>query len=282
MSRAIVVIGSILLLFSGTVYAQNRCPATTIDDCPEMGCGSWDPEFDKKRNLTTDPKSQTPTPVTLEEIRAIEYPQNWSLGKDRTELEKLGEGKLVQVTAYLVGVKYGDLSSANCKLAERWSVNDILILVSKDALSRKSLSPKEAKRIFGQKQAKKIFNQRESSSITAEITPRVRLLPAHLKQENGRDISNWLKEKLDAFIEGAPNRARLVRITGLLLLDTEHIYKPQQRSTDWQISPILEIEVCERGDTCAANGNWKKLDDIKIKTRKPAPALARPETIVPG
>ncbi len=108
MSRAIVVIGSILLLFSGTVYAQKRCPATTIDDCPEMGCGSWDPEFDKKRNLTTDPKSQTPTPVTLEEIRAIEYPQNWSLGKDRTELEKLGEGKLVQVTAYLVGVKYGE------------------------------------------------------------------------------------------------------------------------------------------------------------------------------
>src|SRR5688572_21314134 len=222
MSRAIVVIGSILLLFSATVYAQKRCPATTIEDCPEMGCGSWDPEFDRRRNLTTDPKSQKPTPMTLDEIRALEYPQNWSLGKDRAELEKLGEGTLVQVTAYLVGVKYGDLSSANCKLAERWSVNDILILVSKDAVTRKTLSKQEAKRTFGQKQAKKIFNQREASSVTAEITPRVRLL--HIREENGRDISNWLKEKLDAFIDRSPLKARLVRITGLLLLDTEHIY----------------------------------------------------------
>ena len=279
MSRTVLVIASVLLLLSGTVYAQKLCPATTIEDCPETGCASWDPEFDRKRNLIADPTSQKPKPITLDEIRALKYPERWSLGKDRAELEKLGEGTLVQVTAYLVGVKYGDLSSANCKLAERWSVNDILILVSKDALARKSLSKKEAKRIFGQKQAKKLFNQREASSVTAEITPRVRLL--HVKEENERDISNWLKEKLDAFILGSPNRARFVRITGLLLLNTEHVYKPQQRSTDWQISPVLEIEVCEKGDTCVADADWKKLDEIRIVTKKapppPPPTIRIPE-----
>jgi hypothetical protein len=216
--------------------------------------------------------------MTLDEIRALEYPHRWSLGKDRAELEKLGEGTLVRVTAYLVGVKYGDLSSANCKLAERWSVNDILILVSKDVLARKNLTQKEAKRKFGQKQAKKMFNQREASSVTAEITPRVRLL--HVKVENKRDISNWLKEKLDAFIDGSTNKARFVRITGLLLLDTEHIYKPQQRSTDWQISPVLEIEVCEKGDRCVTDSDWKKLDEIRIvstKTPSPPPTVRIPD-----
>jgi len=157
MSRAIVVIGTIMLLFSGVVYAQERCPATTIEDCPEKGCGSWDPEFDRKRNLTSDPKSQKPKSMTLDEIRSLKYPKTWALGNDRAELEKLGEGTVVQVKAYLVGVKYGDLSSANCKLAERWSVNDMLILVSKDAVTRKNLTQQEAKRIFGQKQAKKIL-----------------------------------------------------------------------------------------------------------------------------
>jgi hypothetical protein len=184
---------------------------------------------------------------------------------------------LVQVTAYLVGVKYGDLSSANCKLAERWSVNDILILVSKDALVKKNLTKKEAKRTFGQKQANKLFNQREAASVTAEITPRVRLL--HVKEENGRDISNWFKEKLQAYIDDSPNRARFVRITGLLLLDTEHIYEPLQRSTDWQISPVLEIEVCEKGDTCVADADWKKLDDVRIVSRKQPPP--RPVSPIP-
>jgi hypothetical protein len=266
MSRAIVVLGSLLLLFFGTVYAQKRCPAKSIDDCPEMGCGSWDPEFDRKRNLTKDPKEQKPTPITLEEIRALEYPHSWSLGKDRAELEKLGEGRLVQVTAYLIGVKYGDLSSANCKLAERWSVNDILILVSKADVNKKSLT---GIRKFGQKQAKKIFNQREASSVTAEITPRVRLL--HANEENKTGIYNWFKEKLDTYIQDSPRGARFVRVTGLLLLDTEHIYKPMQRSTDWQISPVLEIEVCEKkGDACFADADWTKLDKVIMKSSRQA------------
>jgi|KBSSwiStaDraftv2_1062776.scaffolds.fasta_scaffold19548_2 hypothetical protein len=265
MSRTIVVIASILLLFSGTVCAQKPCPAKTIDDCPEKGCGSWDPEFDQKKNLTADPKSQNPKRMTLDEIRALPYPEHWSLGKNRAELENLGEGTLVQVTAYLIKVNYGDLSSANCKLVERWAVNDILILVSQEDLNRKPVSPK---RILREKKAKKEFDVREALSVTAEITARVRL--QRTKEENKSIVSNWLKEKLDALIKNSRN-GKFVRITGLLLLDTEHIYTPQQRSTDWQISPVLKIEICEKGDTCVADADWTKLEDILIKTRKPLP-----------
>ena len=261
---------------SSAVYAQEpqkpepQKPCTEkvrkIEDCPDNGCGSWDPEFDKKRNVIEVPKSLQLKPMTLDEIRALEYPKNWSLGKDRAELEKLGEGAYVQVTAYLIGVKYGDLSSANCKLGERWSVSDILILVSEKGL----VTEKDAKRKFGQKETKKIFNQREASSVTAEITPRVRL--EHTKLPNNKNIYNWFKEKLQAYIDDSPNGARFVRIKGLLLLDTEHIYKPLQRSTDWQISPVLEIEVCQKKhNMCVADADWTRLDDIPIGTRKQPP-----------
>jgi hypothetical protein len=291
MSRTVFVIGFLLLLMSGAVYPQEpqkpepQKPCTEkvkkIEDCAE-GCGSWDPAFDRKRNIIAVPKEQKPKPMTLDEIRALEYPRNWALGKDRAELEKLGEGTYVQVTAYLIGVGYGDLSSANCKLGERWSVNDILILVSKEGLVSENLSKEEAKRKFGQKQAKKLFkklfDQREASSVTAEITPRVRL--EHTKLENKRNIYNWFKETLDTYIETSPTKARFVRITGLLLLDTEHIYKPLQRSTDWQISPVLQIEVCKKRDRCKTDADWTKLDDYPIGSKKQPPLTG--DRISPG
>lgn len=278
MSRTVLVIGSVLLLLFGAVYAQEpqkRCPARIIDECPKSGCGSWDPEFDRKRNLTPDIKEQTPKPMTLDEIRALPYPQSWSLGKDRAELEKLGEGTLVRVTAYLVGVNYGDLSSANCRLVERWAVNDILILVEEN-LAKKTVDlkgPKRIKvpkRIHNEKLAKETFDRREALSVTAEITARVRL--QRTKEENKTIVTNWFKETLDAYIRRSPKRARIVRITGLLLLDTERVPIPQQRSTDWQIHPVLEIEVCLKGDTCVADADWKKLNDVRIVTPKPLPA----------
>lgn len=52
MRRMNIVMGSILLLVSGTVYVQRTCLVKTIADCPETGCRGWDQEFDQKRNLT--------------------------------------------------------------------------------------------------------------------------------------------------------------------------------------------------------------------------------------
>ena len=76
---------------------------------------------------------------------------------------------MVQVTAYLVGVKYAGLESANCKLTELRAANTLLILVSEDALDKK-------------------FSQREAASATAVITARVRL--QRVNQKAGKPASN--------------------------------------------------------------------------------------------
>lgn len=246
-----------VILFGITANAQTNCPAKRIEDCPAEGCGGWDRQLDVKKNLTADPKSQAAKQFTLEEIKQLEYPRQWFMGKDRTELEALKEGVSVQVTAYLVGVKYGGLESANCKLTELSAVNNLLILVSEDALDKKP-------------------SQREATSVTAVITARVRL--RHVKQEAGKPVSNWTKEKLEAWIRSSPKKARLVRITGLLLLDTEHIYNPLVRATDWQIYPIFTIEGCDKGTTCVESGEWKSLDSIHVPI---APRRTRSTSRIP-
>ncbi len=239
--RRMIILAGVVVLCAGMVRAQKTCPAKTLAECPETGCGSWDPEFDRKRNLTADPKARNPRPMTLDEIRALKYPERWSLGKDRAELEKLGEGTLVQVTAYLISVEHAGATSANCRLADRWAGNVILFLASTPARSKKTSSVKE-------------------SPVTAEVTARVRR--EHTRQVQNRAVSNWTSARLGALIKQTP---KLIRITGLLLLDTETIHNPQQRSTDWQIHPILEFEVCEKKrNACVNDADWRKLDALQI------------------
>ena len=88
----------------------------------------------------------------------------------------------------------------------------------------------------------------ESLSITAEITPRVR----------AKGHPNFVIEKLK------PIEGQLVRVTGLLMLDTEHIELPLRRATNWEIHPVLKLEVCTTGDHCKENiaSGWKSIDDL--------------------
>jgi hypothetical protein len=246
----------VLILFgllTATVNAQTRCPAERIEDCPETGCGGWDKQLDLRKNFTSYPNAQPPKPFSLEQIKELQYPNQWFTGKDRRELEALGEGMAVQVVAYLVGVRSAGPASANCKLADRSALNDLLILVSEDALSKKKA-------------------QREATSVTAEITARVRLHQA--RKTGGKLVTNWNKEKLEALIRNSPNKVRLVRISGVLLLDTEHDKYtdtendkyPTVRYTDWEIHPVLAIDVCMKRNKCTQEEDWKKLDDIRIVT----------------
>ncbi|HEV2912299.1 MAG TPA: hypothetical protein VGX92_03185 [Pyrinomonadaceae bacterium] len=252
MRRIFLLIVATLQLLCAVPRAQTpSCLPKRIEDCPDAGCGGWDKQLNLKKNLRSDPKEREPEPRSLEQIKELAYPGQWFSGKDRAELEALGEGKAVKVTAYLVGVKYGEATFANCKLADRASVNDLLILVSEDALVKRSLG------------------QREPSSVTAEITARVRLQRPIIVNRKPQG-TNWTKEKLDAWINRSPIKARLVRITGLLLLDTEHIYNPLTRYTDWEIHPVLEIEVCPKTSKCTAEGEWKKLNEIEITVSAPA------------
>jgi hypothetical protein len=267
MKRIIPSLGAVLLFLCGTVYAQSNCPARTIQDCPDTGCGGWDREFDRKRNLTGELKSQTPRQMTLEQILRLSYPTDWFAGKDRSGLATLGEGTIVQVTGYLVGVKPGRISSANCRLTGGSALNDLLFLVAQDAVPKKIPAKKTL--------ANKVLAQLDAISVTAEITARVRL--QRFQQAGGK---NWSRDKLTAWISRSPNKARLVRITGQLLPDPEHIYNPMSRATDWQIHPVLEIEVCDKGNSCIEGQGWKELITINIKTsgvQRPKGPIIRPK-----
>jgi hypothetical protein len=251
---------SLVLLFAATAHGQTNCASVeTLEGCPDAGCAAWDRQLNVRKNYTSDPKNQTPVTLSLGDIRAMKYPAQWFAGKDRGELEALGEGRLVRVEAYLVGVRYDEASSANCNLGETPFLSQRLILVSEDALGLK-------------------LPGRELKSVSAVITPRVRRIHSEQSRVKGRDvwITNWAKWKLDSLIYAAPRTGLLVRVTGLLLLNTEHIYAPLYRSTDWEIHPVLEIEVCRRADRCAGGG-WGKLEDMKIRE----PLVKRPRTPPP-
>lgn len=253
-----VALVSLFLLCTSAAHTRQICTSSLrrVEDCPAEGCGGWDRQLNIKKNYTSDPKRQAPAPASLEEIKAMKYPGQWFSGKDRVELEALGEGRLVRVEAYLVGVRYDEASHANCMLGDLQAVSQRLILVPEDALGMK-------------------LPGRELRSVTAVITPRIRRKHARLvSTKKGRDVwaTNWGKWKLDSLIYAAPRTGLLVRVTGLLLLDTEHIYNPLNRSTDWEIHPILEIEVCRRKDMCAGGEGWQKLEDMVIKE----PPVKRP------
>ena len=101
---------------------------------------------------------------------------------------------------------------------------------------------------------KKTLALREEDSITAEFTPRVRL-----------DHPNLIRANLTSRIKNAPKKALLVRVTGLLMFDSEHFVGHHlKRVNDWEIHPVLKLEFCETGHNCTANGNagWKSLDHI--------------------
>jgi len=77
-------------------------------------------------------------------------------------------------------------------------------------------------------------------SITAEFTPRVRL--AH---------QNFTRKKIQPMINNRSQKALLVRVTGLLLFDSElFIRNPLVRVNNWEIHPVLKLEVCQTGNKC--------------------------------
>jgi hypothetical protein len=66
-------------------------------------------------------------------------------------------------------------------------------------------------------------------------------------------------------IDATPQKALLVRVTGLLLFDSEHFIKNHLvRVNNWEIHPVLKMEFCTTGDSCRGNSDtgWKSIDDV--------------------
>lgn len=86
-------------------------------------------------------------------------------------------------------------------------------------------------------------NSIEATSVTVEMTPRVRR----------QGHPDWVQPKVKPF-EGD-----FVRITGWLMMDTQHISRPLVRATNWEIHPVMKFEHCTGSVAGCKSGNgWKE------------------------
>jgi hypothetical protein len=248
-----VGLASVLLIFltafplAGAAIAKNKTPCKpTLAACPDDGCGTdFDPNLNRQKNIRSD--DQTPTLRTLTWMKALDDPDNFTEGDSREELTALGEGQAVTVVAYLLVAK-PELGgeSCNCGLQTKEETDNHLVLVSKATVT-KFPEPKSGK------PSKSVFSKREKESVTAEFTPRVRL--SH---------PNFTRESIQPIIEATPQQALLVRVSGLLLFDSEHfIRNPLVRKTNWEIHPVFNLEFCRDG-TCKSDSDqgWESLDNL--------------------
>jgi hypothetical protein len=149
---------------------------------------------------------------------------------NRNELTRLGEGKRVTVVAYALVARPGGKESCNCGLTAVQDTDNHIVLVE-PTLKNPSLV------------------KNEDDSETAEFTPRVRL-----------DHPNLSRAKLQPLI--AKRGRQLVRVTGLLLFDSEHFLgRHLKRHNNWEIHPVLKLEYCV-APTCQDTGaaGWNNLD----------------------
>jgi hypothetical protein len=131
---------------------------------------------------------------------------------------------------FLLLAKRGGAESCNCDLSRTVNTDIHLVLV-------------------------KDMDQGEETSVTAEITPRIRA--------NGHP--DWLFKNVND-LEG-----EFIRVTGWLMLDTKHIRQSHllptetgfntglKRSTNWEVHPVTKLEVCEKSvSVCKAGQGWKE------------------------
>ena len=70
---------------------------------------------------------------------------------------------------------------------------------------------------------------------------------------------------LQPLIDRTDDDALWVRVTGLLMFDSEHFLQNSLvRINNWEIHPVLKFEVCTTGSNCTVSSNtgWKSLDDM--------------------
>ena len=165
---------------------------------------------------------------------------------DRAPLDKLGEGKLVRMKAFLIEAHHADLGggeSVNCNGGTEL-MNDIHM-----AMSAKP-------------------DAEECNSVSAEISPHYR--PASWNEIGHFETFNSTTKK---YTPNPAMAARLqshpYRITGQLFFDASHEVCPcgtscsPTRASLWEIHPIYNIEVCKAGASCdeSKDVDWIAFDD---------------------
>ena len=238
MKRFFVVV--LLLAFSiATVAAappkkKKKGPcAPTLAKCPVTGCGGKiDKNLNRRKNIRTAPTGAAKD-MTITEMKALEDPvDGFAKGGKRDALTALGEGDLIRVVALALVARRGNPESCNCGLGGVANTDNHIVLIdpSDDSPSLEADEP---------------------DSVTAEFTPRVR-----------KRLPDLSRATLQPLIDDAPDNALRVRVTGVLMFDSEHsLGKPLTRSNNWEIHPVFIMEYCPTGKTCPDTGsaNWKHI-----------------------
>lgn len=253
MKRGILAVVLVAFAIPSIIDAQSKAKApskppcaASLAECPDQGCGKqFDANLNLRKNIRSD--NHPATLRTLAWLKKLDDPENFTQGSDRDELIELGEGENVTVAAYLIAAK-AELGgeSCNCGLHTPEETDNHLVLVSKTTVDKFPISNNATTN-------KNRFHSRELESITAEFTPRVRLQHPNFTRAAPLPRINATKEK-----------ALLVRVTGLLMFDSEHFIKNHLvRVTNWEIHPVLKFEYCRTGSNCKAGADtgWTSLDD---------------------
>jgi hypothetical protein len=207
--------------------AKKKPCVATLAKCPAQGCGG-DPLLNRAKNRVTPPASSSAVDMMLDDVRHITQPDTWKAGQDRAELQGANrEGQAVRVMAYLWRAKREHGESCNCGLDAKGNPGELLTDIHM-VLTDKPDDP-------------------EATSVTAEITPRVRARRPHPVTWTASQIS--------------PLKGKFIRVTGFLMLDTEHlIHNPLVRSTNWEVHPITKLEVCTLTQSeCEGGKGWKNV-----------------------
>jgi hypothetical protein len=248
----VAVLWLVVLLIPAVAKKKPATCANDLGSCPREGCSESN-RHDLRLNRIKNTKS-TEKPVTdrsLTWMKDLHDPQNYKRGGPRAELTNLGEGQNIRVVGYLLAVKLelgGE--SCNCYLHTVEETDNHLVLVNPDTVKNIPL-PQNA----SAKTLKAKFLAREAQSITAEFTPRVR----------AEGHPNFTNAKLQPLINKTPQGALFVRVTGLLMFDSEHFRQNElNRVNSWEIHPIMKLEFCPTGKTCKkdSDANWQDLDAL--------------------
>jgi hypothetical protein len=203
-----------------------------------------------KNNLCA---SGTPETVTPDSLTALQKSTTVPAGQgkepaDRSPLEKLGEGKIVRMKAFLIEAHVADLpsgESVNCS-GPTADLNDIHMAMGTS------------------------HDTQECASVSAEIIPHYR--PATWDQIG--TFESW-SSSTKKYVGDPAVQARLLaqpyRITGQLFFDSSHQPCPcgdtkctgdPIRASDWEIHPVYAIEVCKTGTSCneATDSDWIAFD----------------------
>ncbi len=96
--------------------ASNCADVKDITDCPDEGCGaSYDANLNKRKNIRSD--NQQAIVRSIQWMKDLPDPKQFTRNADRLELTQLGEGKKITVVGWALAIRKGSRESCNCGLA---------------------------------------------------------------------------------------------------------------------------------------------------------------------